>query len=142
MRKLLAWSVLLLLLLSGCGKNLTKKDKIVSLFREHEDTFLACVERWDFSDAEKLRGVISVSVRGEDEEVEFFCGGRGLVPASSYYGILYICGAAGRDYAQVFGASPEWSTDGDGYRYRQANGDNDFYYESLGNGFYYYEEHY
>ncbi len=144
MRRRAVFAVWLILALSltGCARNMTEKDEIISLFREHESVFLASVERGDFSAVEKIGGVREVSLRGDEGEIEFYCGGRGLVPSSSYYGILYIKGAADTDYAQVLGAGSEWSADGARYRFRQADGDTDFYYEALGNGFYYYEEHF
>ncbi len=134
--------IVLALLLAGCAGNLTNQRKIVDVYRKHEAAFLAAVASGDYSTVEKLRGVREVTTRGENGEIEFCCGGRGLAPASSYFGILYVPGAAGKPYAQVFGDGPEWTADGAGCRYRQDGGDNEFYYEALGNGFYYYEEHY
>ena len=103
---------------------------------------MAAVETGDFSAVSRLRGIREITTRGDEGEIEFFCGGRGLVPASSYYGILYIPGAEDAELSQVFGDSPEWSAEGEGCRYRQADGDNEFYYEPLGHGFFYYEEHF
>ena len=99
------------------------------------------METGDFSAVRGLRGIREIQTRGDGEEIEFFCGGRGLVPASSYYGILYVSGGE-EVFLRAAEASPEWSAEGAGWRYRQAEGDNDFYYEPLGQGFYYYEEHY
>ena len=104
--------------------------------------FLSAVETGDFSAVSRLRGIREITTRGDEGEIEFFCGGRGLVPASSYYGILYIPDAEDRELSQVFGDSPGWSAEGEGCRYRQTDGDNEFYYEPLGHGFFYYEEHF
>ena len=130
----------LALCLAACAGGLTSKRKIISLYQKNESIFAAAVESGDFAAAEKLRGVKDVVVREDGGEIRFYCGGAGLVPSSSYWGILW------EKDPQVFAAlaltSPEWSVRGQGYRYRQAEGDNDFLYEPLGNGFFYYEEHY
>lgn len=141
-RTLFILGAILVLLLAACSRNLTDKSRIISLFRKNESTFLSAVETGDFSAVSRLRGIREISTRGDEGEIEFFCGGRGLVPASSYYGILYIPGAEDAELSQVFGDSPEWSAEGEGCRYRQTDGDNEFYYEPLGHGFFYYEEHF
>ncbi len=141
-RVLLFPALLFLLLFAACSRDLTDKSRIEALFRKNEAAFLAAAETGDLSALRRLRGIREIQTRGDGGEIAFFCGGRGLVPASVYYGILYLPGSAGKDLSQVFGASPEWSVDGAGYRYRQAEGDNEFYYEPLGNGFFYYEEHF
>ena len=141
-RTLFILGAILILLLAACSRNLTDKSRIISLFRKNESTFLSAVETGDFSAVSRLRGIREITTRGDEGEIEFFCGGRGLVPASSYYGILYIPGAEDAELSQVFGDSPEWSAEGEGCRYRQTDGDNEFYYEPLGHGFFYYEEHF
>ena len=141
-RTLFILGAILVLLLAACSRDLTDKSRIISLFRKNESTFLSAVETGDFSAVSRLRGIREITTRGDEGEIEFFCGGRGLVPASSYYGILYIPGAEDAELSQVFGDSPEWSAEGEGCRYRQADGDNEFYYEPLGHGFFYYEEHF
>ena len=141
-RTLFILGAILVLLLAACSRDLTDKSRIISLFRKNESTFLSAVETGDFSAVSRLRGIREITTRGDEGEIEFFCGGRGLVPASSYYGILYIPGAEDAELSQVFGDSPEWSAEGEGCRYRQTDGDNEFYYEPLGHGFFYYEEHF
>lgn len=141
-RILFILGAILILLLAACSRNLTDKSRIISLFRKNESTFLSAVETGDFSAVSRLRGIREITTRGDEGEIEFFCGGRGLVPASSYYGILYIPDAEDRELSQVFGDSPGWSAEGEGCRYRQTDGDNEFYYEPLGHGFFYYEEHF
>ncbi len=141
-RTLFILGAILILLLAACSRNLTDKSRIISLFRKNESTFLSAVETGDFSAVSRLRGIREITTRGDEGEIEFFCGGRGLVPASGYYGILYIPDAEDRELSQVFGDSPGWSAEGEGCRYRQTDGDNEFYYEPLGHGFFYYEEHF
>ncbi len=123
------------------SQNITNKDRIISIFYRHGSKFAEAVAVGDYSSVEKIRGVTSA---GENwGRIEFRFGGAGLVSSSSYYGVCYIPGTVGGDYAEVFGSDSHWSVDGDGYRYIQGGkGDNEFYYEALGNGFYYYEEHF
>ncbi len=133
--------LVLVFYLAGCSGNLTDKKRIVSLYRKNEAVFAAAVESGDYAEVRKLRGIREVTVRGDAGEVEFYCGGTGLVPGSSYYGILYVANGEAV-FSQLVDASPEWFAEGNEIRYKQSSGDNDFRYEPLGNGFYYYEEHY
>ena len=142
MKKVLALLLAAALALSfgGCAHGLTGRKGIVALYRKNEAAFATAVETGDYAAVKKLRGVADVTVRDGGEEIEFYCGGAGLVPGSSYWGIRWE-----KDpevFAALAAASPEWSFDGTGYRFEQAEGDNRFYYEPLGNGFFYYEEHY
>ena len=145
MRKAAALVICLLFILgaAGCGGNLTGKDRIISLYRKNESAFIAAAASGDTAAVKKLRGIREVSPRGDGEhkEIEFSCGGIGLVPSASYYGILYVENGEAV-FSQLCDSSPEWSYDGEGYHYRQADGDNDFTYEPLGNDFFYYEEHF
>ena len=142
MKKVLALLLAAAMALSfaGCADGQTSRRRIVALYRKNEAAFAAAVETGDYAAVKKLRGVKDVTVRDGDGEIEFCCGGAGLVPGSSYWGILWE-----KDpevFAALAAASPEWSAEGAGFRYEQAKGDNRFYYEPLGNGFFYYEEHY
>ncbi len=137
-RACLIIGVLLALLLGGCSGNLTDKDRILSLYRGNESAFASAVESGDYSAVKKLRGVREIHIREDSGEIEFYCGGKGLVPGSSYYGILY----SKTDFRRLAESSPEWFAEDGGYRYEQSGGDNRFYYEPLGNGFYYYEQHF
>lgn len=130
----------LLLCLAGCGGGLRSKKKIVALYQKNEKTFLAAVETGDYAAVRELRGVEDVFVRDGGREIQFWCGGFGLVPGTSYWGILWLKDA--EVFAELAATSVEWSAEGVGWRYRQSGGDNDFYYEPLGNGFFYYIEHY
>lgn len=129
-------------LLAACSRELTDKNRIIRLYRKNEDAFIQAASSGDFSKLENIHGVQEVNVRrsGDNFEVEIYCGGSGFGSSTSYYGILYS-----KDFypeSSFIEYPNEWFIEGNGFRYKQADGDNSKYYESLGNKYYYYEEHY
>lgn len=130
-------------LIVSCSANFTGKDKIIQLYVSHENLFSEAALTGDFESLEKISGVQKVSIRESDEscEVDIFCGGSGFGSSTHYYGIRY---SETFDPCACMNDDPlsEWKAEGNGYRFDEANGDNSFYYEPLGNHYFYYEEHY
>lgn len=133
------WMMLLVMamLLTACSSN--HADKTIAMYRKHEALFLEAVQSANYAPVEALRYVQEIETWQNPVKVDFYCGGSGLVPSSSYYGILY---QPSLDLEGKVESDSQWMHEGDGYRFIQHEGDNVFYYEPLGNGFYYYEEHY
>lgn len=139
---LLACAVILILLLTACSGELTDRNRIIRVYRKNEAAFIKAASEGKFKDLEQIDGVQEVSVRrsGDYYEVDIYCGGSGFGSSTSYYGILYS-----EDFypeSNFIEYPNEWFIEGNGFRYKQADGDNSKYYESLGNNYYYYEEHY
>lgn len=128
-------------LLSACSSNLTSKESIVNLYAKNEALFIDAASDGSFSDLEKITGVQSVYVFDEYEYVDIQCGGSGFGSSTHYYGIFYsetdnLCAI------DVAGPRDELVEDGSGYRYKQSDGDNEYYVEPLGNHYFYYEAHF
>ena len=131
--------IIMICFLSACSGNLTSKESIKDLYTQNETLFASAASSGSFSDLEKLRGVQNVFVR--DEYVNIECGGSGFGSSTHYYGIFF---SETDDFCAVDVAGPidELVADGDGYRYKQSDGDNEYYVEPLGNHYFYYEAHY
>lgn len=128
--------------LTSCVFNLTDRDSVIRLYERNEERFAAAAETGDFEKLEKIIGVQEVDIRedGDSFQAEISCGANGFASSTHYYGIFY---SETVDFDNSVATKPEeWTKEGAGYRYTEAEGDNTFYYEPLGGGYYYFEEHY
>lgn len=130
---------LMICFLSACSNNLTSKESIVNLYTKNEALFVSAASNGSFSDLEKINGV--QKVLAWDDCVDIKCGGSGFGSGTHYYGIFFseddnLCAV------NVAGPLDELVEDGNGYRYKQADGDNEYYVEPLGNHYFYYEAHF
>ncbi len=131
-------ALLAVCLLSACSSNLTSKESIMNLYTKNEALFTDAASNGSFSDLEKIKGVEEVYIGEACEYVDIQCGGSGLGSSTHYYGIFYsktddICAV------DLAGPRDELVEDGNGYRYKQSEGDNEYYVEPLGNHYFYYE---
>lgn len=128
-----------MIVLPSCSNNLTNYSAIISLFQNHEDSFIEASISGDFSKLEEIRGVQKVSTGNQCVDIQ--CGGTGFGSSTHYYGIFY---SEADDLCAIDVAGPrdELVADGNGYRYQQHPGDNEYYVEPLGNHFFYYEAHF
>lgn len=131
--------MIMICLMSACSSNLTSKDSIVNLYTKNETRFANAASNGSFSDLKKISGVQEVFVY--DEYIDIQCGGSGFGPNTHYYGIFF-CATDNLCAVDVAGPSDELVTDGDGYRYKQSDGDNEYYVEPIGNHYFYYEAHF
>ena len=140
MQKIVCLIVLIVVcLLSACSGNTTSKESVVNLYTKNETMFVNAASDGSFSDLEKISGVQKVLVW--DDYVDVQCGGSGFGSSTNYYGIFFsetdnLCAV------DVAGPLDELVSDGIGYRYRQPDGDNEYYVESLGNHYFYYEAYF
>lgn len=128
-----------IIVLPSCSANLTKRSDIISLFQNYEDLFIEASTSGEFSKLEKIKGVQKVLTWNKCTDIQ--CGGAGFGSSTHYYGIFYsetdnLCAI------DVAGPRDELVVDKDGYRYKQSDGDNEYYVEPLGNHFFYYEAHF
>lgn len=117
---------------------LTSRDAVVRMYEKNEEAFLNAAATGDFSALEEIRGVEKVYV--QNECVNFSCGGSGFGSNTQYYGIFYskddnLCAIRGP-------YSKKLEPENNGYRWKEPDGDNEYYVEPLGNHFFYYEEKY
>ena len=112
---------------------ITNREDALKMFRKNETVFLTAAETGDFAPVEKLRGVQSTDA---DEDIAVIkLGGYGLGPETGYFYIVWL-----KDGLNT-GPDSRWEPYGNGW-VEHGEGDNIFYAESLGNGFYYHEAHY
>ncbi len=134
---ILVFSTTAALAFLSCARELTGKEDIIALYRDNIDVFADASSGGNFSAVERLRGVESVYI-SDDGAVEIMCGGNKIGPGTHYYGIFYD---ADLDAADLTDADA-YEESGDGYVFRERDGDNVRYIEPLGDGYFYFEEHY
>lgn len=127
---------MMIIITSGCVKNTITKDKIIEKFNMNKTEYIKASQTGDFSLLKKLDEVESVYESDNYVKIDFK--GSGLVSNSNYYGIYY----SESDSLCAIDISPpcdELKKDGAGFRYKQENGDNEYYVEELGYHYFYYE---
>ena len=145
-------SVIMLFSLSGCsdilkgavflylvatGDDATDKDEVFEFVCENEEKLLTAIEDDDFSAFEN-QGFIK-EINANDSVIEFSCGGAGVGAGISCVGFYYTPDS---DMTAVWCAPSSADSPvpcGDGYEWREENGDNSFYTEHICSNFYYYE---
>ena len=100
----------------------------------------------------ECNGIKSIYFYGKDERIQFYCGGYGLGSATGYEGFYYSLSGTGikEDNAAIkadmsflgYDAKYKFMQDGDGWRWKEADGDNAVYIEHIVGDFYYYLEEY
>ena len=126
-------------LLTACSSELSSKESVEDLYTKNEALFIGAASDGNFACLEKISGVQKVLVW--DGYVDIQCGGNGFGSGTHYYGIFFsetddLCAV------DVSGPRDGLVEDGNGYRYKQAGGDNEYYVEPLGNHYFYYEAHF
>lgn len=145
-------AVIMLFSLSGCGDILggafflflistgddrTDKGNIIEFVCENQDQLLKAIDDGDFSAFEN-QGFIK-GVDASDTVVDFYCGGFGVGSATSYVGFYYT---PENDMAAMWCAPSSAALlipSGNGFVWREPNGDNRYYTEHICGDFYYYE---
>lgn len=125
------------LLLVATGDDGADKDEVFEFVCEHEEELLQAIEDGDFSSFEN-QGFIK-DIDADDTVVDFSCGGAGIGSGTSYVGFYYT---PDDDMTAVWCAPSSISAmtaSGDGYEWREPNGDNRYYTEHICGNFYYYE---
>ena len=140
---------LALLLLLGIGVGLLRnalndslsKKEILALVEENSALVLQDIEKNEFSETLLIEGIKEISP--VEDVIDFYCGGAGMGPATSYYGFYYtaedvpaaiFCGTS-------LGSKELLAQDGKGFSV-SAEGDDHYYTEKILDHFYYYEAHF
>ena len=126
-----------LLFLVATGDDSADKDEVFDFVRENEEALLKAMEAGDFS-AYENKGFIQ-TINAEETVVDFSCGGAGIGSGTSYVGFYYT---SKNDMAAVWCAPPSargLTPSGNGFKWQQPNGDNQYYVEHICGNFYYYE---
>lgn len=131
------FSVLMGALSAVTTSGLISREEVVQLYQKNEAVFLDAAASEAFSDLEILQGVQKVSVKTDHADIR--CGSAGMGSNTSYFGIFY---SAKDDLYAIWCAPPRRETlepQRSGYQWKEKDGDNVYYVESLGNHFFYYE---
>ncbi len=139
--KILSFLLALLMFVSleSCSGELNSREEVVALYQKNETAFLEAARTGDFAALGKIPGVQEVNL--SDDHTDIYCGGTGFASATGYYGIFY---SETDNLTAIWCAGPkeELVADGNGYRYKEPGGDNQYYVEPLGNHYFYYEAHF
>lgn len=117
------------------------KQEIFDLVNENSIAILEDIKNYDFDNTEKLKGIKAISPH--EGFIDFYCGGAGIGSATSYYGFYYSENNAIDAMQNIeYPMGGELNPDGNGYLWKERDGDNKFYVEKIMDKFYYYESHY
>ena len=115
----------------------SNKDDVFEFVCENEEELLNAIEDRDFADFEN-KGVIK-EIDADEEIVDFSCGGAGIGSGTSYVGFYYTP----NDDMTVIWCAPSQPSllilSGNGFEWKEPNGDNRYYTEHICGNFYYYE---
>jgi hypothetical protein len=81
----------------------------------------------------KIKGILDITKY--DSKIEYYCGGFGFGPSTSYVGFCYM------PYDTFYNLmeNSEFEKEGDGYKRQEKDGDNSYYIERIIDDFYYYK---
>lgn len=125
------------LFLIATGDDSADKEDVFAFVCEEEDALLKAIDDRDFSAFEN-KGFIQ-SIDAGTNVVDFSCGGAGVGSGTSYVGFYYT---PDNDMAAVWCAPSSASSltpSGNGFEWKEPNGDNRYYTEHICGNFYYYE---
>ncbi len=141
MKRIILYLVLafICITLSSCADNLSKKE-IISLVESNPTFLQQCVDESDIERALDIEGIKKIYENKRKEYIKFYCGGAGLVPSSSYYGFYYS--PANKPIAVEVTETNNLIPKGDGWGWKEPDGDNIYYTERIMDCWYYYESHF
>ncbi len=125
------------LFLVATGDDRAEKDDILEFVRENEKELLTAIENGDFSAFENT-GFIK-DIDADDLSVDFSCGGYGIGSGSFDVAFFYT---PNNDMTAAWCApssSDSLIPSGNGFEWKEPNGDNRYYVEHICGNFYYYE---
>lgn len=133
-----AWGYLFFSSLVAAGDDRADQEDIFNFVLENEAALLQAIEAEDFSDF--IDNGIIIDAYPYEDVVEFYCGGVGTVPSSTYVGFFY----SPQDDMTAFhpSVSDGLIPSGEGFIWKEEGGDNRFYTEKICDCFYYYEDSY
>lgn len=127
----------LFLFLAAMSDDGAEREEVFEFVCEHEAELLNAIEEGDLSAFEN-QGFIK-EIDADDAIVDFSCGGAGVGAGTSYVGFYYT---PEHDLTAVWCAPSSADAlvpSGDGFEWREKNGDNYYYTEHICGNFYYYE---
>ncbi len=125
------------LFLVATGDDCADKHVVFDFVSENEEELLKAIEAGDYSAFEN-QGFIK-DIDTDEKVVDFSCGGAGVGSGTSYVGFYYT---PENDMVAVWCAPSSASAltpSGNGFEWKESNGDNRYYTEHICGNFYYYE---
>ena len=125
------------LFLVATGNDSAGKDAVFEFVCAQEDELLTAIENRDFSAFENQAFIQDIDA--DRRVVDFSCGGAGIGSGTSYVGFYYT---PDDDMTAVWCApasSDLLMSSGNGFEWREPDGDNRYYTEHICGNFYYYE---
>lgn len=146
MNKTKRWRVILIILVAvicgmfAVGKIFSPERTVLRTFTANEAALNEMVQSYLAGDTAALRtdipGIQSAQYRyGDSGMIEFFVKGRGIAPASSYFGFYYSVDGVPLAFQN---AKMTLTPNGDGWEWKEG-GDNRGYTEHIAGNWYYYE---
>ena len=139
-RALIVASLVFVLIPTGCSQTERRKTEIFGMVTKNRETLVQDVSDWDFEDSRGIEGIEFVNVFYP--YVVYDCGGHGIAPSSTEYGVYYSpqdC-PLGAFENIIFSIGEGLSEDGAGFSGQF--GGNRYYTEKICDGFWYYEFHF
>ncbi len=123
-------------ILSGCnGNDEMSKDEIISLVLTNKESLLNDISKENYENCKRIPEIKEVNVH--DHYIEFYCGGSGMGGETTYSGFCYFDAHVQQNIFDML-EQRSYVREGDGYIWRQADGDNIIYIEQITEAFYYY----
>ena len=124
-------------MLSGGVSEKYKRD-IFQIVNDNKEILLNDIANNDFTNSLKIKGIKSIDADNDFGIIDFYCGGWGIVPSSSYFGFYYTADDKPKPTSLTPGDALHRKGNGYESKYRS----NRYYTERIIENFYYYEAHY
>lgn len=125
------------LFLAAFGDDSEEKQDIISFVTENQNELLSCIERNDYTLLEKHQ--LIHRVEPPKNVVMFACGSAGVGSGASYVGFFYTPDNDMTAIRYAPTSADSLIASGNGFEWREKNGDNRYYTEKICEFFYYYE---
>lgn len=133
-------SIILLLaivfILHNNYNDMISKEKIFSIVEQNASAIKEDINNNDFTFSMHLKGIKDINTQNNGI-IDFYCGGAGFGPSTSYCGFYWSENDSISDI-WCAGTKDEIKPDGNGFSYHQVNVDNYYYTEKICDHFYYY----
>ena len=112
------------------------------MVQNHHSVILLNIENQELHNVLSVDGIQEIDT--VDGVIDFYCGGAGMGPSTSYYGFYYTAdnSPAAIFAGTSFGDPAILREDGNGFSMQEEVGDNHYYTEKILDGFYSYEAHF
>ena len=124
--------------LCGCTpmRDDISKEAIINLVHKNYDLLMETAQSGDYDRALQLPGIKSVYAKDANEYIDYYCGGYGFASATGYVGFYY---SPSNTAIGIYADTDALVFDGNGYGWKEVDGDNSYYTEKILDFLFYYE---